>query len=108
MYSDGSRCGEKTMSGTAGLSVKATPRGRDTRRSDALNKRGECSTHPRGARTRGRSHLRWARTVMAAADTGRYHPRSFFNAHTGIPMSSYTTNEIRGGMKLLIDGDPYS
>src|SRR5262245_59101025 len=24
------------------------------------------------------------------------------------PMSSYTTNEIRGGMKLLIDGDPYS
>jgi elongation factor P len=23
-------------------------------------------------------------------------------------MSSYTTNEIRGGMKLLIDGDPYS
>ena len=24
------------------------------------------------------------------------------------PMSSYTTNEIRGGMKLLIDGDPYA
>ena len=23
-------------------------------------------------------------------------------------MSSYTTNEIRGGMKLLIDGDPYA
>jgi elongation factor P len=23
-------------------------------------------------------------------------------------MSNYTTNEIRGGMKLLIDGDPYS
>ena len=26
----------------------------------------------------------------------------------GKPMSSYTTNEIRGGMKLLIDGDPYA
>jgi len=26
----------------------------------------------------------------------------------GNPMSNYTTNEIRGGMKLLIDGDPYS
>ena len=23
-------------------------------------------------------------------------------------MSNYTTNEIRGGMKLLIDGDPYA
>ena len=23
-------------------------------------------------------------------------------------MSSYSTNEIRGGMKLLIDGDPYA
>ena len=23
-------------------------------------------------------------------------------------MSTYTTNEIRGGMKLLLDGDPYS
>ncbi len=23
-------------------------------------------------------------------------------------MSSFTTNEIRGGMKLLIDGDPYA
>jgi elongation factor P len=31
-------------------------------------------------------------------------------SHTssGNTMASYTTNEIRGGMKLLIDGDPYA
>jgi elongation factor P len=49
---------------------------------------------------------------LALIEGRRYHARSFLQAlrigNGGNPMSSYTTNEIRGGMKLLIDGDPYA
>ena len=46
-----------------------------------------------------------------AGHRGGYHARSFLQAQygrSGNPMSNYTMNEIRGGMKLLIDGDPYA
>ena len=53
---------------------------------------------------------------MAAPGSDRYHARSFLQAlqspeysgKPGKPMSSYSMNEIRGGMKLLIDNDPYA
>ena len=110
MNSDGSRCGEKTMSGTAELSVKSTPRGNGATPSGAprANKRGEFSTRPPGDRLRVRSQWRRWLLRMARVSPGRYHARSFLQRPNGNPMSSYTTNEIRGGMKLLIDGDPYA
>jgi hypothetical protein len=52
MNSEGSRCGEKTMSGTAELSPSMElPEGGAG--SDASNKRGEFTTHPRGAAEMG-------------------------------------------------------
>jgi elongation factor P len=52
--------------------------------------------------------------ALAGVGRCRYHTRPFVRAaHSAPPkreneMASYTTSEIRGGMKLLIDGDPYT
>src|SRR5215510_14990377 len=102
MNSDGSRCGEKTINGTGELSVKVAPQESKGSAEGAAkaNKRREFSTGPRG-RPREPDHNRPRRDRMARVSPGRYHARSFLQARPSKrqeSMSSYTTNEIRGGM----------
>jgi len=54
-----------------------------------------------------------ALAMLAGGDRCRYHTRPFDGARILRPrcekeMSSYTTSEIRGGMKLLIEGEPFA
>src|SRR5690348_12869386 len=111
MNSDGSRCGEKTMSGTAELSVKVTPR--DARQAwNAVQTSGaSLALVQPGPRQQWSANqdggFVWQGPTRVGIMRGLFcRPARRENPEN--PMSSYTTNEIRGGMKLLIDGDPYS
>jgi elongation factor P len=75
---------------------------------DELQGLGDC---------RGHVGLPAARTALASGGRCRYHTRPFEPDNQGRAfcrprrekeMASYTTSEIRGGMKLLIDNEPFA
>ena len=75
---------------------------------DELQRVGDC---------RGHVGLPATRTALASGGRCRYHTRPFEPDNQGRAfcrprrekeMASYTTSEIRGGMKLLIDNEPYA
>ena len=88
---------------------------------------GRCRRHESGVEAKlgdqlqgvgnRRSHfgLPGTRAVLARGGRCRYHTRplkaqgrAFCRPRCEKEMSSYTTSEIRGGMKLLIDGEPFA
>src|SRR6266403_586713 len=107
--STGSRAKLSTMSGTAFCSVKAASTG-------ALAMAVDSSTATPAFRVRelaeisaercGRAGGGWAMPLSYAALLSGRAGRSLQSARRA--MASYTTNEIRGGLKVLPDGDPYT